>query len=217
MSDVLATEYPDSQRLGAHARLFFEHTPPRIIAVALVAAVGYRVSLGGWGLRDLLGPAIITALEPFTEWTIHIVLLHFRPRTVAGRTVDPYVARKHRAHHQEPRNVTLVLLPTRVVVLMLPIAAFIAVAFGQGKPSTYTTLAYAYLMLMAYEWTHFLIHSKYRPRRWYFKTQWRNHRNHHFRNEHYWFGVTSDLGDRALRTAPERDAVPVSPTARSVI
>ncbi|HVT78594.1 MAG TPA: sterol desaturase family protein [Acidimicrobiales bacterium] len=209
-------EYPDSQTLASHARLFLRYTPPRLIILALTAAVVYRATLGGWGWRDLLGPVIITALEPFAEWAIHIVLLHFRPRAIAGRIVDPYVARKHREHHQAPRRVSLVLLPTRVVSIMLPTAAIIAVALGQGKPSSYTTLAFAYLMLLIYEWTHFLIHSKYRPRRWYYKTIWRNHRNHHFRNEHYWFGVTSDVGDRLLRTAPERDAVPVSPTAKDL-
>ena len=208
--------WPDEQSLLPNARLFLRNTPPRLIVVALAAAVAYRVSLGGWGWRDLLGPAIITALEPFTEWAIHVFLLHFRPRPIAGRTFDPYVSRKHRAHHQAPRSVTLVLLPARVVVLMLPIAAAIAIAFGQGKPSTYTTLAFAYLMLLAYEWTHFLIHSKYRPKRWYYRVIWRNHRNHHFRNENYWFGVTSDVGDRVLRTAPERDAVAVSPTAKDL-
>ena len=71
-------------------------------------------------------------------------------------------------------------------------------------------------MFLAYEWTHFLIHSKYRPRRAYYRLLWRHHRNHHFRNEHYWFGVTTDLGDRLLRTRPERDAVGVSPTARDL-
>jgi hypothetical protein len=211
-----ATDYPDSQSLAVHARLLFSYSPPRVIVMALAAAVAYRVSLGGWGWRDLLGPLVIVALEPFTEWTVHVFLLHLRPRTIAGRLFDPYVARKHRAHHEAPRRATLVLLPLRVVVIMLPVAAAITVLFGQGKPSSYTTLAFAYGMLLTYEWTHFLIHSKYRPKRWYFKVIWRNHRNHHFRNENYWFGVTSDIGDRVLRTAPVRDAVPVSPTAKDL-
>ena len=31
---------------------------------------------------------------------------------------------------------------------------------------------------------------------------WRNHRLHHCKNEHYWFGVTMLSGDRLLGTAP---------------
>jgi sterol desaturase/sphingolipid hydroxylase (fatty acid hydroxylase superfamily) len=45
---------------------------------------------------------------------------------------------------------------------------------------------------------------------------WRAHRLHHFRNEHYWFGVTMHLGDRVLRTYPAKDAVPPSATARTL-
>ena len=79
-----------------------------------------------------------------------------------------------------------------------------------------TTLAAGYLMLLTYEWTHFLIHSKYRPRHAYYRLIWRNHRNHHFRNENYWFGVTMDLGDRVLRTAPANATpCPSSPTAKN--
>ena len=45
---------------------------------------------------------------------------------------------------------------------------------------------------------------------------WRAHRNHHFRNEHYWFGVTMHLADHVLGTFPERSAVEVSPTVRTL-
>lgn len=210
-------EFPDSQRLAVHARLFSRFMSARVIVAYIVATVAVRVSMGGFAWHELIGPVVILALEPFVEWLIHVYLLHFRPKTVLGRHVDPYVARKHRAHHADPRAVQLVLLPARVPIIALPIAAALTVLFGGGDPpAAATTLAFGYFMLLTYEWTHFLIHSKYRPHRWYYRVIWRNHRNHHFRNEHYWFGVTSDVGDRVLRTAPERDAVPVSPTAKNL-
>jgi hypothetical protein len=68
-------------------------------------------------------------------------------------------------------------------------------------------------MFLAYEWIHFLIHSSYKPKRWYYRYVYKAHRLHHFRNENYWFGVTVHLADHVLRTFPEKDAVPVSPTA----
>ena len=71
-------------------------------------------------------------------------------------------------------------------------------------------------MLSAYEWTHFLIHSSYRPRHRVYRSMWRAHRLHHFRNENYWFGVTMHLGDRVLGTFPARDEVPVSQTSRTL-
>ena len=44
----------------------------------------------------------------------------------------------------------------------------------------------------------------------------RNHRLHHFKNEHYWFGVTMLGADRLLRTAPQAEDVERSPTARTL-
>jgi len=128
------------------------------------------------------------------------------------------VSSKHRAHHAEPRDLELVLVPLRFLVKGLTAAAVIfgGLAAGLNRPTVLTALVAGYFMLLVYEWTHFLIHSKYRPRHAYYRLIWRHHRNHHFRNEHYWFGVTIDLGDRLLRTAPQRDAVPVSPTAKTL-
>jgi sterol desaturase/sphingolipid hydroxylase (fatty acid hydroxylase superfamily) len=79
-----------------------------------------------------------------------------------------------------------------------------------------TGVATSYAMLTVYEWTHFLIHSAYRPRHALYRRMWRAHRLHHFRNERYWFGVTTHLGDRLLGTFPDRDEVPRSPTARTL-
>jgi hypothetical protein len=208
--------WPDSQSLPAHARLLLRQRSVQVIAAAVVVTAVVRVAMGRWSAADLIGPAVILALEPFTEWMIHVFLLHFRPKNIGGRTIDPLVSRKHRAHHQDPRNLELVLVPRRVLAIALPVAGALAVLLGRGRPSSITALLAGYTMLLSYEWTHFLIHSKYRPRHVYYRTLWRHHRNHHFRNEHYWFGVTMDLGDRVLRTKPAKDAVPVSPTAKDL-
>jgi sterol desaturase/sphingolipid hydroxylase (fatty acid hydroxylase superfamily) len=203
--------------LATHARLFTRFLSARVIVVYFVATVAVRVSMGRFAWHELIGPAVILVLEPFIEWTIHVFLLHYKPKTMFGRHVDPYVARKHRAHHSEPRDVALVLLPARVPIIALPIAVLLTALLGGDDPKgAATTLAFGFFMLLTYEWTHFLIHSKFRPRRVYYRVIWRNHRNHHFRNENYWFGVTMDFADRVLRTAPERDAVPVSPTAKNL-
>jgi sterol desaturase/sphingolipid hydroxylase (fatty acid hydroxylase superfamily) len=77
-------------------------------------------------------------------------------------------------------------------------------------------LASSMLMLLGYEWTHFLIHSAYRPKRALCRGIWRAHRLHHYRNERFWFGVTVHLADRVLRTYPAREAVPPSATARTL-
>ena len=59
------------------------------------------------------------------------------------------------------------------------------------------------VVLLVYEWTHYVIHSDYTPRTRAYKAIWRNHRLHHYKNEHYWFSVTtSGTSDRLLGTLP---------------
>lgn len=202
--------------LGAAARRFFAHASPRILAAVTTAAVALRVAAGHWRWWDLGTAAIIIGLEPFTEWTIHVLVLHFRPRRVLGRQLDPLVAAKHRAHHRDPRDPVLVFVPLRVLVISLGAAAAAWLAVEPSRSVALTGLTTSYAMLFAYEWTHFLIHTPYRPKTRVYRYIWRAHRWHHYRNEHYWFGVTMHLADHLLGTFPDRDEVPLSPTARTL-
>jgi hypothetical protein len=72
------------------------------------------------------------------------------------------------------------------------------------------------VLVAIYEWTHFLIHTAYRPRSRYYRSIWRNHRLHHFKNEHYWHGITNTLGDRAMGTLRDQREVQKSETARTL-
>jgi hypothetical protein len=188
----------------------------RMIAAALVVALVVRVALGGWRIGDAVAAAVILALEPFTEWIVHVTVLHLRPFTVRGRTFDPIVSRRHRAHHRDPKVIRLVLIPrgvlARLLVFAFPLYWLIAPTLREALTATVT----GYAMLLAYEWTHFLIHSTYVPRSRYYRYIWRAHRLHHFKNEKYWFGVTVHLADHVLRTFPAKDAVETSPTARTL-
>ena len=128
----------------------------------------------------------VLAVQPFTEWNIHVYLLHFKPVTLRSRKVDPLVSRKHRAHHADPKDLDLVFIPMPALLLLI---GALAVGFLAPLPLSrgLSALVGAYAMLFAYEWTHYLIHSTYRPRHRIYRYVWRAHRNHHFRNEHYWF------------------------------
>jgi hypothetical protein len=63
---------------------------------------------------------------------------------------------------------------------------------------------------------HFLIHTAYRPRTPIYRSIWQNHRLHHFKNEHYWHGITQNISDRVLGTNPDQRNVPRSETARTL-
>ena len=80
-----------------------------------------------------------------------------------------------------------------------------------------TVRVLAYLSLAHYEWVHLMVHTRYRPKTRFYRRLATNHRLHHYRNEKYWLGVTSNLGDRLLGTYPaEKSDVPLSDTARTL-
>lgn len=196
---------------------FRRHPTPWMIGSVLVAATAARIAVGDWQWTDALVPVVALAAFPFVEWVIHVSILHWRPRRVLGVTADSLLARKHREHHADPRDVPLVFIPWQTLVWLLPTLVAIAVfAFGRlGLGLTFLVTVAA--LGMVYEWTHFLVHSDYKPRSRSYRAVWRNHRHHHFKNEHYWFTVTtSGTADRVLGTCPDPADVPTSPTARSL-
>jgi len=201
--------------LAQARRVFVTKASPRIILAALAAAMVARVAVGQWHWIDLVGPAALLAAQPFTEWLIHVFILHMKPRRLGRRTIDPLVARKHRAHHADPKDLDLVFVPLPALIGLIGGAALVWLLAAPVHVAL-SGLVATYAILLTYEWTHYLIHSTYRPRRSLYRYVWRAHRNHHFRNEHYWFGVTVHLADHVLGTFPAKTDVPLSPTARTL-
>ena len=207
---------PRAETLGTSFAVFRSYRSPQIIAAALAITGVTRLALGDWRWGDLLIMAIIVALLPFIEWFTHVVLLHWKPRTILGRTVDPIAARDHRKHHLDPRNVKLIFVPLPVLIPNLIVGAVLFLLLAPTVRQAFSGMLMSFSLLMLYEWTHFLIHSRYRPKSRPYRYVARAHRLHHYRNERYWFGVTVHLADHLFRTFPEKNAVPLSPTARSL-
>lgn len=202
--------------LGAAARLFCRSANARIEAAAVAALLVARLLAGAPTGSDVLVVAALLAAQPFFEWAFHLYVLHYRPVRVLGRVVDFELARKHREHHADPAVVELVFVPLRSLVALMAGAVAIALPFSSGRPAVITALATGALVLLAYEWTHYLIHSSYRPKSRLFRAIRRAHRLHHFKNEQYWFGVMSPAADVVLGTNPDPAAVGVSATARNL-
>ncbi|MDE3070096.1 MAG: sterol desaturase family protein [Acidobacteriota bacterium] len=224
-AEAIPRSRPGALTLRDCARTFSRHLSPRVIGAALVGALALRLAVGRWEWQDALVPAYLILSEPFTEWLIHVYILHSPGVRIAGRTIEPLAAREHRAHHSTPTELHWVFIPRAALAALLPAIAVLvflyaliahALAGGSLLGEATSGLLAGYAILAAYEWCHFLIHTPYRPRRWYYRLIWRNHRLHHYKNEHYWFGVTNHLGDVALHTNPEQGTVPRSPTARAL-
>ncbi len=207
------------------ARVFARQPSPPYLFGAVALALAGRAAQGELGWRDLVMVAGLIAVTPFVEWAIHVYLLHARPFTLLGRRMEILSAREHRAHHEAPGVLEGVLIPVYAVLVFLATIAAVnwalsfpihAVLGGPRLAYATTGVAASFAILAAYEWTHFLIHTPHRARWRYYKAIWRNHRLHHYKNERYWFGVTSTVGDRVIGTLPDQRSVPRSATARSL-
>lgn len=208
-----------SMTLGEAWREFTRWPSPRFFAVALPVVALARGLAGGFSLGDLWVVAAMLAAWPFAEWATHIVLLHMKPKDVlrGKMTLDPLFARKHREHHAEPTETELVFLPMVVLFTLLPVFAAIGLFAFPSTALGLTFLLTITVIGAGYEWTHYLVHTDYRPKTAPYRALWRHHRLHHYKNENYWFGLTSTTADHALRTAPEPGEVERSATARDLL
>jgi len=204
--------------LADAARLFAKYPSPWMIGAVLVVAAAARIVVGDWQLTDAVVPLAIVAVFPFFEWMIHVFILHWRPKRVGPLTIDPLLSREHRAHHVDPRSIPLIFIPwkslaTWVLPLTIAVALLAFPRLGMGL----TFLVCIAAAGLVYEWTHYLIHTDYKPKTAFYRAIWRNHRNHHYKNEHYWFTVTSSgTADRVLHTYPDPATVENSPTAKNL-
>ena len=216
----------DVKTLGAAWGQFRGKRSPWIIATGIVAVAAVRAVLGPPTWRDAVAFAAMLVVYPFGEWAIHVYLLHLKPFRFRGRKVELPTARAHREHHEAPNDLGLILLAPIEAAGLLLLAVPFTVAVGgalvallpgpEPWPALVTGTLTAYVLVGLYEWTHFLIHTAHRPRSRYFRAVSRNHRLHHFKNEHFWHGITQTLSDRVLGTNPDQRDVPRSRTARTL-
>ncbi len=205
-------------------RAFVASGSARVLLPVVAILVGLRLVVGNWGTSDAVVALAVVAVTGFVEWFIHLYVLHAAADAWTSRRLG--TGSGHRQHHLDPPDLQWLLLPPVdaaifVVVLGTWSAAWAApltwAIGGDVAASTVTAIALAAIGIAHYEWTHLLSHTTYRPKSRYYARLARNHRFHHYRNERFWLGVTSNLGDRVLGTLPaDRSDVPLSDTARTL-
>lgn len=197
---------PDSTRAitdyGTALRAWSRFASPRIIALFILSALALRLSLGNWHWADGALMFLGLALWPFLEWFLHKYLLHIKPFRVLGFKVDPGFSRAHRAHHRQPWRPELIVLPPLIPLLQAPALLAFAWWLAPDTALTLSALIGVGIASLNYEWTHFMVHTRIRPKNRYYQGLFRSHRLHHFRNENYWYGFTLTSVDRMLGTGP---------------
>jgi hypothetical protein len=209
---------PDIKTPREAWRVFSRKRAPRMLFSAVAIALVARLALGNFSWRDLVAVAAMLVIYPFGEWAIHVYLLHSK--------LDLVSTRSHMEHHADPHDLNLINFGPAEALAILLLAAPLSVALtallvaplpGPLHIEPFVTeLLTAYVLIAFYEWVHFLIHTAHVPRSRWYKRVWRNHRLHHFKNEHYWHGITNTISDTVLGTNPDQSQIERSPTARAI-
>lgn len=202
--------------LGEALRLFAQHPSSRILLSQATILGALRLRAGRLTTVDAGIAAGVAVWWPFQEWLAHRYVLHAAPRRIAGRTVDPRGARYHRRHHADPWDLEHTVLPSWFLARAAPLHVALWVVATRDRQWALTGMLATTIATLAYEWTHFLTHTGYRPRGVWFRRLQRRHRLHHFKHEQRWFGFTVPFVDDLFGTAPDPSTVSTSPTVRTL-
>jgi sterol desaturase/sphingolipid hydroxylase (fatty acid hydroxylase superfamily) len=205
-----------AQSLAQAFQIFGTKLTPVLIMAIAAGLILARLAVGNWRWQQLVIVAVLVTVQPFIEWTTHVWVLHAKPRRLLGREIDLYVAKKHRRHHADPRNLEILSMPLPGLLTLTLVTGGVCALLGNAADRL-TLGATAAALLLGYEWIHFLIHTDYKPKTAAYRRLYQAHRLHHFRNENYWYGVSRLFADNVLGTFPARDDVPMSPTVKALL
>ena len=158
----------------------------------------------------------ILVLVPFYEWVVHKYILHMEMKSNNPK-LQAFLDKIHAGHHEDPRDLELVFAPFLVGV-QVPLSFFLLALFFGGSIDQALKLALiVQLYYMFYEWMHLAHHTEsYRPKTKLGTVLKQTHTWHHYKNENYWWGVTSVLGDKLVGTCPDPKHVPRSHSVKDI-
>lgn len=184
-------------------KAMYSHPSPIILSALAAFFSGMRLWMGNWQWQDVIAPLVIFLVWPFWEWAIHVFLLHYKPKTVFGKTIDLPLPVKHRQHHREPWDLSNIFIHLGVFPIVVPIIVALFYLLMPSIELATGALAVFFILALNYELTHFLSHINWCPPLGYYRRRVRLHRLHHFRNENLWWGVSMGMADVVLGTAPK--------------
>jgi hypothetical protein len=178
-----------------------------VLTIAALAIAGAAPLYPWWVVGGV-------ALFYLSEYGWHRFIFHAPPSNL------PWLRRMqnrlHYDHHVEPSRLDLLFLPAWFLVPNLSITFLIAWALLGDWQWALSLIMGAMLGLFHYEWVHYIAHTPYRPYTRFGRWMKKYHLWHHFKNEHFWYGVSNPVLDVVHRTYRQPEAVARSTTVREL-
>ena len=191
---------------------FFRHGSNAVLAFAVVASAAI-FALGPVPF-SIVGALIGASVFFVSEYTTHRFLFHAQP--VAMPWLLKLQHRLHYDHHIDPPKLELLFLPLWFVIptALVYYGVFLAIT---RNPALALSLTFGSICaLLYYEWVHYIAHVPFTPVTPFGRYVKKYHLWHHFKNEHYWYGVTNPSMDLVGVTYRDVDAVERSTTVREI-
>lgn len=199
--------------MKSYLKEFFGDIHVLIMFVLLIAGLAFIVTdMHKWTtwFALLLGILTYTGAEYFS----HRFIFHMKPPKNA--LLLKFIKRIHYDHHVDPRELKLLFLPAWYSLPQIIIISMIIHAIFANITVTIAFACGITVMLLYYEWSHYVAHQPINPKTLWGKRMKKTHLLHHFQNEDYWYGVTNSVYDKLLGTYPDQKEVEKSKTARNL-
>jgi 4-hydroxysphinganine ceramide fatty acyl 2-hydroxylase len=154
------------------------------------------------------------AAYALVEYMTHRFFFHMKPPK--NLLLLKLIKRLHYDHHVEPDELHLLFLPLWYTVPSMFVSSLLTFIVTSNVPLTASFMTGVLFMLLYYEWTHYVAHRPLKPLTFWGKWMKRLHLLHHFKNENYWYGVTTPTFDVLMGTFKDDKEVEKSETARNL-
>ncbi|MCM3618588.1 sterol desaturase family protein [Sutcliffiella horikoshii] len=199
--------------MKGYYREFFLFPDISVVVVLILASIGMLIWNGlTWGAFGIFTLGMLVFM--FSEYLTHRFVFHLKPPK--SPFLLKMLKRLHYDHHTHPNELHLLFLP---LWYSLPNLSVLALIFYLIAGSWWLTLAFAgglMTMLFLYEWKHYVAHRPIKPRTRFGKWVKKTHILHHFKNENFWYGVSTPFVDVLFGTLKNEKDVETSKTAKDL-
>lgn len=178
--------------------------------------------ISGAGFSIWRGPTLLTALFflvglvtfAFSEYLTHRFFFHLK--APKNPLFLKFMKRIHYDHHSDPNDLKLLFLP---LWYSLPNFFILSLLFFFLSNNFELTIAFGtglMAMLLVYEWKHYVAHRPIKPKTKFGRWVKKVHILHHYKNENFWYGVSTPFADYLFGTFRDEKDVETSKTAKDL-
>ncbi len=194
-------------------RDFFFHFDILIMGFIFIGVVGFLLTMD-LTMSVLLFFVVGIITYMFSEYLTHRFVFHVKAPKNA--LLLKLIKRLHYDHHKKPNDLKLLFLP---IWYSLPSLFTLSLIFFVITGSLVATLSFTVgilFMFFVYEWKHYVAHRPFKPKTRFGKWLKKTHVLHHYKNENYWYGVSTPFVDVLFGTLKDEKNVETSKTAKDL-